>query len=80
VFLQKLHQRLRKRRSDFMAGKDKACRKCKLLVKGSKCPICNGNDFSRSWKGVIFVKDPEGSEVAQLLEIKVPGRYCLWVK
>ena len=62
------------------ASGDKACRNCKLFVKGGVCPICNQSNFSRSWKGVIIVNDPTESEVAQLLEIKTPGRYCLWVK
>jgi RNA polymerase subunit RPABC4/transcription elongation factor Spt4 len=63
-----------------MAVKDKVCRNCKRFVEGSKCPVCNQSNFSRSWKGIVFVNDPNGSEVAQLLGIKAPGKYCLWVK
>ncbi len=63
-----------------MPGRDKVCRKCKLFVKEERCPVCGGTEFSRTWKGLIFVSDPAGSEVAKMLGITVPGRYCLWVK
>lgn len=59
---------------------EKVCRKCKLIVKGPKCPACGANDFTRTWKGVIMVNNPEGSEVCELLGLKAPGRYALWVK
>ena len=63
-----------------MAEREKVCRECKRFVSGSKCPVCNKSSFSRTWKGIIFVNDPAGSEIAQLLEITVPGKYALWVK
>lgn len=63
-----------------MTVKDKVCRTCKRFVEGSKCPLCNQSSFSRSWKGIVVVTDPNESEVAQLLNIKAPGKYCLWVK
>ena len=60
--------------------RDKVCVNCKLFVKGDKCPICNMSSFSRTWKGVVFIKDPQNSEVAKLLNLTVPGKYCLWAK
>lgn len=63
-----------------MAGREKVCRKCKRFVSGSVCPVCNQSNFSRSWKGVVIINDPQGSEIAQTLGIKVPGKYCIWVK
>ncbi len=63
-----------------MAVKDKVCRACKRFVAGSKCPICNQSNFSRSWKGLVVINNPAESEVAQLLGINAPGKYCLWVK
>jgi len=59
---------------------EKVCRNCKLFVKGNVCPVCNQANFTRIWKGIIIVNDPAGSEVAQLLGIKAPGKYCLWCK
>jgi len=63
-----------------MTEREKVCRKCKLFVQGDKCPICNENNFSRSWKGMVIVNDPNESEIAKTLGITVKGRYCLWVK
>lgn len=60
--------------------RDKVCTNCKLFVKGDKCPICQMSTFSRTWKGVVYIKDPQNSEVAKLLGVTTPGKYCLWVK
>ncbi len=59
---------------------EKVCRNCKMFVTGTACPVCRTANFSRTWKGILYVNDPNGSEVAQLLGIKAPGKYCLWVK
>lgn len=68
--------------------KEKVCKNCRIFVKdekgkaekADKCPICGLSAFSRTWKGMMFIKDPPNSEVAKLLKITVPGKYCLWVK
>jgi len=60
--------------------RDKVCKNCKFFVKGEKCPICNLSSFSRTWKGLVYIKDPQNSDVAKLLRVAVPGKYCLWVK
>ena len=60
--------------------KQKVCRKCKRIVLEDKCPVCAVAEFSRTWKGVVLVNDPKGSEIASLLDLKVPGKYALWVK
>jgi DNA-directed RNA polymerase subunit E" len=60
----------------------KACVKCKLLVPLSVdlCPLCRGTAFSTDWSGCVSIIDPEGSKVAQLLNITKPGRYALRVR
>jgi len=58
----------------------KACNQCKIIFSGEKCPICQGNDFSESWKGRIYVFDAEHSEIAKKLEIKVKGEYAIKTK
>jgi DNA-directed RNA polymerase subunit E" len=63
-----------------MTQKEKVCRNCRRFVKEVKCPICNQSNFSRSWKGIVIINDPADSEVAQVLGITVPGKYCLWAK
>lgn len=55
----------------------KVCNNCKIFVKGEKCLLCNGNDFSDNWKGRIFIFDAENSEVAKKLEIKAKGEYAI---
>lgn len=58
---------------------DKVCRKCRLIVKGDKCPLCGGSDFTTSWAGLVEIIDPS-SEIAQAMGIEVPGKYALRVR
>ena len=55
----------------------KACKKCKLLVEGNVCTICKGNKFSDSWKGRLFIMDPEKSEIAKRVGLKEKGEYVI---
>lgn len=57
----------------------KVCKKCKIFVEGDSCPICKSNQFSESWKGKLIIIDPEKSELAQKLGIKVKGEYAIKV-
>ena len=57
----------------------KVCRKCKIFVTGSECPICKGKDLTESWRGIVIVLDPKESEIAEKLNIKVPGKYAIKV-
>jgi RNA polymerase subunit RPABC4/transcription elongation factor Spt4 len=63
-----------------MTQKEKVCRNCRLFVKGDKCPLCSESRFSRTWKGIVFIKDVNESEVAKLMGLKAPGKYCIWAK
>lgn len=58
----------------------KVCKKCKLFVQGSECPICKGKNFSENWKGRIVVLDAEHSEIAKEIGIKVKGEYAIKVR
>ena len=55
----------------------KACRECKILVKGNECPICHKSDFVENWKGRIYILDANKSEIARKLNIKVKGEYAI---
>ena len=55
----------------------KVCRKCKIFVEGSECPICKGSDFTDNWKGRIFVVDANKSEIANKVGIKQKGEYAI---
>ncbi len=54
-----------------------ACRKCKLLFEGKKCPRCGG-EGTRNWQGMVVIFDVE-SEIAKKLGITQPGKYALKV-
>lgn len=58
----------------------KVCKKCKLFVEGSVCPLCKGNQFADNWKGRIYMLDVAHSEVAQKIGITEKGEYALKVK
>ncbi|MEK6861802.1 MAG: transcription elongation factor subunit Spt4 [Nanoarchaeota archaeon] len=58
----------------------KACSECRIFVEGPTCPVCKGNKFSENWKGRIYIVDPNRSEVAKNLNLKVKGEYAVKVK
>lgn len=60
--------------------KRKICKKCKIFVEGSECPICKENQFLTAWKGRIAVVDPERSEIGKKIGIKNKGEYAIKVK
>ncbi|MDN5327684.1 MAG: DNA-directed polymerase subunit [Candidatus Woesearchaeota archaeon] len=60
--------------------KKKFCKKCKILVKGDKCPICGGNSFTETYYGLVAVIDTNKSKIAKELDITIPGEYALKVR
>lgn len=58
----------------------KVCKKCKIFVEGSKCPICNGDDLTESWKGRMYIIDANNSEIAEKVDIKSKGEYAIKVR
>ena len=56
----------------------KACKKCRVMVEGTKCPICGGNRFSESWKGRVIILS-EDSEIAKKLNLKGKGEFAVRV-
>jgi len=57
--------------------KKKACKNCKIFVKGHECPLCKSSDLTTSWKGRIVIFDTEKSDIAKKLNIKVKGEYAI---
>ena len=56
----------------------KVCKACKLIIdKGDKCPQCGASKLTTSWKGYVVIFDPEESEIAKKMGVKVPGKYAL---
>ncbi len=55
----------------------KICKKCKLFVEGTNCPVCKSNQFTDSFKGKLIITDAEKSEIAKKLDLKVKGEYAI---
>ena len=57
----------------------KACKKCKRLLTGDKCPICKTAKLTKDWKGRIFVVNPDKSELAKKLKLTEAGEFTIRV-
>ena len=49
---------------------EKACKVCKALYEGVKCPICESRESVDTYKGKIYILNPEESEIAGKLNLK----------
>ncbi|MDI9617713.1 transcription elongation factor subunit Spt4 [Methanothermobacter sp.] len=58
---------------------EKACTRCKRITSDERCPVCNV-PASTNWSGLLIVIDPEKSDIARELDIKLPGEYALRVR
>lgn len=45
-----------------------------------KCPVCQNEDLTDQFSGMVLVLNVEKSEIGKLMEIKVPGKYALRIK
>jgi DNA-directed RNA polymerase subunit E" len=57
--------------------KQKACKICKIIYEGEKCPKCGSKESTESYKGRIVVFDSEKSEIAKKLGIKEKGNFAI---
>lgn len=57
--------------------KEKACRQCRTVYSGTKCPKCGSEEGREGFKGKIRIFNPEQSEIAQNLKIKEKGEYAI---
>jgi len=55
----------------------KVCKKCKVFVEGSACPQCGGTQLTDTWKGRVYVINPESSTIAKKLKLAKPGIYAI---
>ena len=60
--------------------KEKACRLCKTIFEGEKCPNCGSKESTESFKGWLAVLNPAASEIANKLNIKEKGNFAIKVK
>jgi len=60
---------------------EKACKVCRFISKGQHvCPVCKSDKLTDRWSGLIYIVNPETSEVAKKIGIKFPGRYAAKIK
>ncbi len=57
--------------------KQKACKICKVIFEGSKCPKCDSKEYTDNFKGKIIVLNPEKSEIANKLKITEKGSFAI---
>ena len=56
------------------------CRQCHRVVEGEGCTVCGSPMLTQDWAGYLVIIDPEHSEMARRLNIKLAGRYALKVR
>lgn len=57
-------------------AKEKACKECRIIYEGSKCPACGSTESTDRFKGKISVIRPEESEIAKNLGITKKGIFA----
>ena len=60
--------------------KSKACKICKRIYEGDKCPSCDSKESTDSFKGRVIIMNPGKSEIAKKLNIKEKGNFAIKVK
>ncbi|UCG90031.1 MAG: hypothetical protein JSU57_06090 [Candidatus Heimdallarchaeota archaeon] len=63
-------------------AKLKACKKCNSIVHGEEvCPICKThNHLSKSFVGMVIIREVNKSRIAQKLNVTRPGKYAIKVR
>ena len=56
--------------------KEKACKECRTIYEGTKCPVCGSTESVDGFKGKIVVLNPEESEIAKKLGINKKGVFA----
>jgi len=61
---------------------DKVCRQCHRVLDSDKesCIVCGDSNLSTDWQGYVVIIDPKQSEIAEKMNIDLPGRYALKVR
>jgi DNA-directed RNA polymerase subunit E" len=57
----------------------RACKVCRRIMEEETCPVCRVTT-SQYWSGYLCVIDPEKSEVAKRMGLKIPGEYAMKVR
>jgi DNA-directed RNA polymerase subunit E" len=60
--------------------KQKACKICKTIYEGEKCPKCDSKESTENFRGRIVLLNPEKSEIAHKLKLKDKGNFAIKIK
>jgi len=58
-------------------AKQKACKMCRRIYEGERCPNCDSKESTDSFKGRVVVLNSEKSELAKNLKISKNGEYAV---
>ncbi|MCL4383080.1 MAG: DNA-directed RNA polymerase subunit E'' [Candidatus Marsarchaeota archaeon] len=61
-------------------SEQKACKKCRLIINGTQCPICGSKDLSTKWDSYIIIINSEKSKIAEKLELKFNSMFAINIK
>jgi len=54
---------------------------CRYVSIGAEnCPACGSSELTDNWAGFIIIINPETSQLAKYLDVKMAGKYALKVK
>lgn len=59
---------------------EKACSDCHMISVENACPNCKATSLSDDFAGLVIIFDPERSDIAKAMKMKVKGRYALRVR
>ncbi|WP_292465442.1 transcription elongation factor subunit Spt4 [Methanolobus sp.] len=59
---------------------EQVCRECHRILTSQTCPICGSSNLSSDWSGMVVIIDPERSEIAKKIDVKVADKYALKVR
>ncbi len=61
---------------------ENVCKECHRIIKGKEqvCENCKSTALTSDWSGYVIIIDPLRSQIAQRLNIKLPGAYALKVR
>ncbi len=61
-------------------SKRKACLDCRRIFEGESCPVCGSSAGSETFKGRVFIFNPEESEIAKNMKINHKGEFAIKTK
>jgi len=61
-------------------SKQKACLDCRKIFSEDKCPICSSGASSETFKGKVFIFNPQDSKIAKNMKINHKGEFAIKTK